>query len=756
MATAAHLEALQAEAEAEAAAAVAAATVPLPHRWPFGPHGQDWRTERPDAALPPDPRWCEFQVNQGEWEAQLPPAGQLVRLEWDQRDPTVIERCLAALGRDGAVCLLHAVAAETCDQVVADMTPYMRRGSLLDGFFGKRSKRIGALPARTRAADPIVAHPALMKLCDALIGRQVLRMDKQEVAELASKPMASRRGSLQQLPWGLDLTQIITLGPGAEQQILHHDGGYCLWDFHDAFEHKISTVWALSDFTDEAGATRVVLGSQDWARDRVASPADSVASVMPRGSVIIYTGSTIHGSGPNTTPDHTRIGLNVDYNLGLLRTEENQYLSCPPSVMKDAPIYMQRLCGYTKVGSCRSFADYQHPKAALALAAAGGSIDWASHNPWGSRRWGGHTGINAQIMANHLQDQPWRWGAGVTAAAKQGAAEPHHAAGYEGPTAGDREVPPDMMLSAMEPDSRWDHFQQHLAQRVAALPAQAPVSVVWDAENAAAVGEQLIAAIYRDGTAILTGAVSTQTCDGVIADMRPYMEDAAARAANAAARSGVAPDGALENLSTRVTALPARSERSWELITHPAILDVGHALLGRQVLSMSKAELSRRMTGRAKQVPWCMHLSQMVQIEPHCVAQGLHRDSGYLELNLEKSRGATGCRLEYELTTIWALSEFASECAATRLVPGSHRWPQHRVPLESEVVCVTTSYPCVDSRAAAVPVAIRIPELHFVSISENTSTAAGTPKCRLGRSCSSVDRRTILRGGTRRTSRGWG
>jgi hypothetical protein len=94
----------------------------------------------------------------------------------------------------------------------------------------------------------------------------------------------------------------------------------------------------------------------------------------------------------------------------LLRTEENQYLSCPPEVMCSAPVYMQRLCGYTKVGACRSFADYQHPKAALELASEQGfnRVDWASPNPYDGRSWAGYTGINAQIMERHLHDQPWR------------------------------------------------------------------------------------------------------------------------------------------------------------------------------------------------------------------------------------------------------------------------------------------------------------------------------------------------------------
>ena len=58
--------------------------------------------------------------------------------------------------------------------------------------------------------------------------------------------------------------QIITLNPGAEVQYLHHDGGYCLWNMHENFEHKFSCVWALTDFTEEVGATRVAPGSQHW------------------------------------------------------------------------------------------------------------------------------------------------------------------------------------------------------------------------------------------------------------------------------------------------------------------------------------------------------------------------------------------------------------------------------------------------------------------------------------------------------------
>jgi ectoine hydroxylase-related dioxygenase (phytanoyl-CoA dioxygenase family) len=42
-----------------------------------------------------------------------------------------------------------------------------------------------------------------------------------------------------------------------------------------------------------------------------------------------------------------RRALNVDYVLGWLRQEENQYLSCPPAVARMLPRDLQKLAGYT-------------------------------------------------------------------------------------------------------------------------------------------------------------------------------------------------------------------------------------------------------------------------------------------------------------------------------------------------------------------------------------------------------------------------
>jgi ectoine hydroxylase-related dioxygenase (phytanoyl-CoA dioxygenase family) len=104
-------------------------------------------------------------------------------------------------------------------------------------------------------------------------------------------------------------------------------------------------MWALTDFTEANGATRVVPDSHRSPDEVRYEPADTVPAEMPQGSVVLYLGSTVHGGGANQT-DLTRIGVNVDYLLGWLRQEENQYLSYSLDQVRAMPERVQRLLGY--------------------------------------------------------------------------------------------------------------------------------------------------------------------------------------------------------------------------------------------------------------------------------------------------------------------------------------------------------------------------------------------------------------------------
>ncbi|WP_268890610.1 phytanoyl-CoA dioxygenase family protein [Curvivirga aplysinae] len=68
-------------------------------------------------------------------------------------------------------------------------------------------------------------------------------------------------------------------------------------------------------------------------------------AVMPKGSVVVYLGSTIHGGGANKSTS-SRSGLINTYSLGWLRQEENQYLTIPREIADSYPEHIRRLIGY--------------------------------------------------------------------------------------------------------------------------------------------------------------------------------------------------------------------------------------------------------------------------------------------------------------------------------------------------------------------------------------------------------------------------
>jgi ectoine hydroxylase-related dioxygenase (phytanoyl-CoA dioxygenase family) len=105
-------------------------------------------------------------------------------------------------------------------------------------------------------------------------------------------------------------------------------------------------MWALTDFTEANGATRIVPGSHRWhdCPDPTAS-IDSVPATMKRGSVLIWHGSLWHGGGANTTRER-RVGVAMNYCAGFLRQQENQQLGVPQDVARGFSTRLKRLVGY--------------------------------------------------------------------------------------------------------------------------------------------------------------------------------------------------------------------------------------------------------------------------------------------------------------------------------------------------------------------------------------------------------------------------
>jgi len=107
-----------------------------------------------------------------------------------------------------------------------------------------------------------------------------------------------------------------------------------------------NSMWALTDFTEENGATRIVPGSHLWDHDpEYGKPYDSIAAEMPQGSVLVWHGSLWHGGGANRT-DERRIGLAMNYCAGYIRQQENQQLGLDRETVRRFSPRLRQLVGY--------------------------------------------------------------------------------------------------------------------------------------------------------------------------------------------------------------------------------------------------------------------------------------------------------------------------------------------------------------------------------------------------------------------------
>jgi hypothetical protein len=227
--------------------------------------------------------------------------------------------------RDGAVVVDDLIEHAIVDRILAEMQPHIDAtptGS--DGFSGRLTRRTGALVARSPTSRQIVQHPLVLEVTGRLLDRA--------------------------MSYQLHLTQTIAIGPGEPAQAIHRDQwAFDFFPFPDDHHVQCNTIWALSDFHEANGATRLILGSQDWPDDHHHTADETVPAEMSKGSCLLYTGKVYHGGGANTS-DHARIGLNITYVVGWLRQEENQYLSVPLDVAATLDDDLLRLMGY-RVGA---------------------------------------------------------------------------------------------------------------------------------------------------------------------------------------------------------------------------------------------------------------------------------------------------------------------------------------------------------------------------------------------------------------------
>ena len=227
----------------------------------------------------------------------------------------------AALAADGACVVDQVAAPDVMDQVADELRPFTDATPFgPDDFSGRRTRRTGGLIARSKTCRDLVMHPTVLGGVGKLL---------------------SHATSFQ-----LHLTQIISIGAGEPAQTIHRDQwAFDFFSFPRGYEVQCNTIWAMTDFTAENGATRVIPGSNRYDDRLRFTESDTEPAEMTKGSVLFYTGSIYHGGGANRS-NAARTGINITYNVSWLRQEENQYLSVPHEIARTLPVELLRLMGY--------------------------------------------------------------------------------------------------------------------------------------------------------------------------------------------------------------------------------------------------------------------------------------------------------------------------------------------------------------------------------------------------------------------------
>jgi ectoine hydroxylase-related dioxygenase (phytanoyl-CoA dioxygenase family) len=262
-----------------------------------------------------------------------------------------IELLGECLRKDGYVILKQMRTHDFLKDLLYQIEPYLKtaEGDLENSFMGSRTKRFGRLLHRIPKSRDLVQDPTLL----SLIGPSLMKFSP----------------TLQ-----IHFTSVMHVMEGQSAQVLHRD----ISPFPNPSPPVVmATMWAATDFTRENGATVLVPGSHLWPDDRVPTKEELRCAEMPAGSVLLYCGNLIHGAG--SCKKGFRTGVSLQYCVGWMRQEENQYLAVPLEEARTFPESLQRLMGYDLASRHWGYVDQQHPMNFLNQTDRFGGLDPAGY-----------------------------------------------------------------------------------------------------------------------------------------------------------------------------------------------------------------------------------------------------------------------------------------------------------------------------------------------------------------------------------------
>jgi ectoine hydroxylase-related dioxygenase (phytanoyl-CoA dioxygenase family) len=241
----------------------------------------------------------------------------------------------AAVLRDGFAIVGGVLADAEVDRIGAGLRALLAdQEPGTNSFVGFKTKRIFSVLAKSRLVDELVITPVVLGVLDGVLDKYQL-----------SAPV------------------VIEIHPGERAQTLHRDSTTYPLVQHEQ-PYVLNVMWAFDDFTEANGATRLIPGSHRWPDQDAATEEATVRAVMPKGSICIFLGNTVHGGGANAS-EHPRLGVTMEYAAAWLRPQENFALSVPRETARLMPTRLTELIGYDLYPPFLGYVDGRNPRELL-------------------------------------------------------------------------------------------------------------------------------------------------------------------------------------------------------------------------------------------------------------------------------------------------------------------------------------------------------------------------------------------------------
>jgi ectoine hydroxylase-related dioxygenase (phytanoyl-CoA dioxygenase family) len=240
----------------------------------------------------------------------------------------------AIIEQDGGVILTSFFSADQVRRFNHEIDPFLNEleaGSpdkvdLFEGFHGSNTKRLTNVVTHSPTfRQEMIQDPRVLAIADALL-----------------LPIADS--------YQMTAAQVIEIGPGSKPQPLHRDLEN--WPIFrelgpNGYNVTINFLTALTDFTEENGATRVIPGSSHWHDyENRGTPEETYPALLNAGDVLLIDGKVAHGGGANNTADTYRRAMAWSFTIGWLTSEEAHAFLVPLELVKTLPPKIQNILGF--------------------------------------------------------------------------------------------------------------------------------------------------------------------------------------------------------------------------------------------------------------------------------------------------------------------------------------------------------------------------------------------------------------------------